>query len=519
MFPLIHDIATWYLRRRMREIRTFMDYPGDTQQEMLSHLVRFAQFTAFGQQHGFHPRMSVREFQERVPVSSYEELYPWIERTFSGDEDILWPGAVQWYAKSSGTTNDRSKYIPLSEDSLEDCHYQVGRDMLTLYLETRENSRLFTGKSLSIGGSHQIHPHGSHARSGDLSGVLIENLPAFYKLYRVPSKEVALMPEWETKAEAMAREVMLDDVTSMAGVPTWTLVLINRMLQIRAEQGRPCQSLLDIWPNMEVFFHGGVAFGPYREQFDALIPRSSGMRYMECYNASEGFFALGDDPSRDDMLLMLDYGIFYEFIPLEHLGERHPPAYTVEDVEIGKNYAMAISTNGGLWRYLIGDTVVFTQKVPARIRITGRTKQFINAFGEELMVENAERALSEACSATGAKVANFTVAPVYFDAADSLSGGLRSGAHEWLVEFDEVPADLAAFHQVLDDTLRRVNSDYDAKRHKDLALRMPMLRVLPAGTFYAWMRRRNKLGGQNKVPRLSNDRQYVDDVIAMLEGQ
>jgi len=506
MFPLVHDIATWYLRRRMREIRMFMDYPGDTQRECLQHLLRQGEYTAWGQRFGYHAGMALAEFREKVPISAYEDLFPWIERTFTGEQNVLWEGSVEWYAKSSGTTNDRSKYIPLTPDSLEECHYQVGRDMLTLYLEHNENSKLFRGKALSIGGSHQSHPVGNHARSGDLSAVLIENLPVFFKLLRTPSKDVALMAEWESKIEAMAREVMHEDVTSISGVPTWTVVLIQHILAKRAAQGNTSASLLDVWPNLEVFFHGGVSFAPYRQQFQALIP-SPAMRYMECYNASEGFFAIGDDPARDDMLLMLDYGIFYEFIPMEHFGESHPITHTIEEVELNRNYAMVISTNGGLWRYIIGDTVMFTSLQPFRLRITGRTKQFINAFGEELMVDSAEKAVAEACAATGAMVSNYTAAPLHFPD--------QGGAHEWLVEFERDPNDFARFCSVLDRTLQTLNSDYEAKRHKDMALRPPIIHIMPNGTFYAWMRGRNKLGGQHKVPRLSNERRYVEEVLAL----
>lgn len=512
MLTLVHHIAAAYLRRRMSVIRHFMEYPHEVQAGVFRQLIQAASFTAWGKAHGYQPTMSVDSFRANVPINAYEQLYPWIERSFRGERDVLWRGKVNWYAQSSGTTNDRSKFIPITPESLEECHFQVGRDMLTMYFEQVEGSQLFTGNALSIGGSHRVHPAGNGlARSGDLSAILTENLPTFYSLLRVPSRSVALMSDWEPKIEAIIRETFSKNITSMSGVPTWTLVLLHRMLEVAPQMlGRNVESIAEIWQNIEVFFHGGVNFDPYRAQFRQLIPTEN-MRYMECYNASEGFFGLGDVSSSGDMLLMLDYGVFYEFLPIEQL-ENLSTAQTLllHEVELGKHYALVISTNGGLWRYLVGDTIVFTQKEPYRFRISGRTKHYINVFGEELMVENADRAIAAACVATHAQVQNYTAAPVYFDLAE---GGLRSGAHEWLIEFDTPPQDFSRFCEVLDSTLKSLNSDYEAKRHKDMALRPPMVRVMPQGTFYEWMRRRNKLGGQHKVPRLCNSRQYVEDIL------
>ena len=505
MIQLVHKIASWYLKRRMEQVEHFMQHPEAVQQRWFERLIDEAHATKWGKRHGFERGMSVDAFRDRTPISSYEALYPWIDRSFQGEADVLWPGKMHWFAKSSGTTNDRSKFIPVTEGSLEECHFKAGQDMLAMYLSQRPESKLFTGKALSIGGSHSPHPTQRNIRCGDVSAVMTENLPVFYELMRTPSKEVALMANWEEKIDAMANEVMYEDVTSIAGVPTWTLVLIQHMFD---KLGLTSGNLREIWPNLELYMHGGVSFEPYREQFEQMIP-GGGMTYLDIYNASEGYFAMQNELDRPDLLLMLDYGIFYEFIPLEHLDEAHPPTHTLAEVEVGRQYAVVISTNAGLWRYKVGDTVVFTQKQPYKIRVTGRTKHFINTFGEELMVENAEKAITEACAATGALVRNFTAGPIYLEA-----GG--KGGHEWLLEFERQPDSLAHFGEVLDRTLRAVNSDYDAKRSGDLALLAPRLHNLPEGTFLQWMRKRNKLGGQHKVPRLANHREYLEDILGML---
>jgi hypothetical protein len=505
MIKVVHKLASWYLKRRIEQVERFVAHPEDVQQEWFDRLIQAGLHTAWGQQYGYADIRTVEDFRRQVPVSTYEQLFPWIGRAIEGEADVLWPGRIHWFAKSSGTTNDKSKFIPVTQEALDECHYKAGQDMLALYFHQRPESKLFTGKSLSIGGSHAIHPLNRHARYGDVSAVMLENLPVFYELIRAPRKQVALMPDWEQKLEAMVREVMHEDITAIVGVPTWTLVLIHRMFE---KLGGRTHNLLDIWPNLELYCHGGVSFTPYREQFEALIPSPS-MAYMDCYNASEGFFGLQDDLSRRDLLLLLDYGIYYEFIPLESLGDPHPPACSLAEVELGRTYAIAISTNAGLWRYLIGDTIVFTSQYPFRFRVAGRTRHFINAFGEELMVENAEMALSVASRQTGAQISNFTAAPIYFQEG-------KRGGHEWLIEFARIPDDLGAFTRLLDHALRQLNSDYDAKRQGDLALGMPVVRVMPEGTFHAWLKRRGKLGGQHKVPRLANDRSYVEEILGML---
>lgn len=505
MILFVHKVASWILKRRMDHVLGFEENPVAAQQRLFKELLSTAAHTEWGKHYDYESIQTHAEFARRVPVNGYEELYPWIERTIKGQKDVLWPGRIGWFAKSSGTTNDKSKYIPVTPEALDACHYAAGQDMLALYLEHKPESRLFTGKTLSIGGSHTIHHLNHGARCGDVSAVLLENLPKFYELVRTPGIKIALMDQWEEKIEAMAREVMEEDVTSMVGVPTWTMVLINKIFELT---GNTSRNLLDIWPNLELYVHGGVSFEPYREEFKRIIPSDS-MTYIDCYNASEGFFAVQDDPNIPGMLLMLDYGIFYEFIPTEHLGDPHPPVHTIEEVELGRNYALAISTNAGLWRYLIGDTIMFDSLSPHRIRITGRTKHFINAFGEELMVDNTERAIAEASKATGAQVENYTAAPIYFE-------GTSKGAHEWLIEFLKQPDNPQRFFEIVDQTLMGLNSDYEAKRTGDLALRFPEFTVLEPGTFQAWMKKRGKLGGQHKVPRLANKRTYVEDILLMI---
>lgn len=501
----INAIASWYLKKRIYQIELFMRHPVETQMEIFYRLVQTAADTHFGKQHGFASIASIADYQQRVPVVTYEDLHPLINRALNGEADVLWPGPVKWFSKSSGTTNDKSKFIPVTQEALDDCHFKGGKDMLSLYLHNNPESQLFTGRGLPIGGSHEVNQLASGSYYGDLSAVLIENTPNVFNLFRATSKRLSLMSEWESKIQSMAEHVLNMNITSIAGVPTWTLVLIHKLFEL---SGRDTRDLHEIWPSLEVFFHGGVSFKPYRKQFEQLIP-SGRMTYFETYNASEGFFGLQNESAKDDLLLMLDYGIFYEFIRLEELGNPFPKACTIAEVEVGVTYAMVITTNAGLWRYLIGDTVRFTSLDPFKLHIVGRTKHFINAFGEELMVENAERALEAACTATGAVIDNYTAAPIYFS-------GDQGGSHEWLIEFLTPPNDMARFGEVLDSTLKAVNSDYEAKRHKDIALRPPLLHSLPIGTFYAWMKQRGKLGGQNKVPRLSNEREYVESILEML---
>ena len=494
-----------YSNAGLEQIEYFVRHPLDVQQEQFRLLIDKATTSQWGRDYHYREIQSISQFQERVPINTYESFFPYIERALKGEENVLWPGKVSWFAKSSGTTNDKSKFIPVTEDSLDMCHFKAGQDMLGVYFHNHPESKLFTGKSLSIGGSHQLNELNPASRIGDISAVILETMPRFYDLMRAPSKEVALISNWDEKVRAMVQEIIYDDITGMAGVPTWTLILIHKIIE---ELGIFTEDIREVWPNLEAYFHGGVNFEPYRNQFQQVIPHND-MNYMEVYNASEGFFGIQDESDKHDMLLMLDYGIFYEFIPMEELGNDHPKAYTLDEVELGKNYALVISTNGGLWRYLIGDTVTFTSKYPFKIKISGRTKHFINAFGEELMVDNAEQAIAYASEQTGAIVDNYTAAPIYLQ-------GNQQGGHEWLIEFLQPPSELHRFTDHLDEKLQAVNTDYKAKRVGNLALGRPKVHALPKGSFYHWMAKRGKLGGQNKVPRLANHRQYVEDILQMI---
>jgi hypothetical protein len=504
---VINTFMTWVFKNRIGQIENFMHNPIAVQTQVFEDLIENAKRTEIGRTFSFSDIKSHRDFADQVPIHDYEQIKPYIERTMRGEQNVLWPTDIYWFSKSSGTTGSRSKYIPVSQESLEDCHFKGGKDMLSLYVNNYPDTKLFTGKSLSIGGSLANNPLDAENDSqvGDISAVIMHNLPLWAQFARTPSLDVALMSEWESKIERMAYEVMDENVVSISGVPTWTVVLIRRILEIKK-----AKNILEVWPNLEVFFHGAVAFGPYRNLFAELIP-SPKMHYVETYNASEGFFGIQDQKDSDELLLMLDYGIFYEFIPMEEWEKKNPKVITLADVEIGKNYAIIISTNGGLWRYKIGDTVKFTHTSPYRFRISGRTKHFINAFGEEVIVENAEQAIQKAAESTGAIILNFTAAPVYF--GDSKS----KAAHEWVIEFGRMPTDRAVFSTILDDTLRAVNSDYDAKRYKDLALIAPKIHFAEEGLFEKWLKSKGKLGGQNKVPRLSNDREYIEEVLGMME--
>lgn len=482
-----------------------MKNPLDAQQYWLTYLVNTAENTEFGRKYDFKSIRNDRDFREQVPVSSYEQLHPLIERCMKGEQNILWPTDIKMFSKSSGTTNARSKFIPVTDESLEECHYKGGKDMMCLYVHNRPNANLFSGKGLSIGGSYQANPMNPDPDSycGDVSALIIKNLPFWAQFIRTPDLKIALMDKWEQKLEMMARSTMNENVTSIQGVPTWTVFLLKRVIELSGKS-----NLLEVWPNLEVFVHGGVAFNPYRELFKDLIP-SKEMNYMEVYNASEGFIGIQDRLNHDDMLLMLDYGIYYEFLPLEELGKEHPQTLTLEQVQVNKIYALVISTNAGLWRYMIGDTIKFTSLNPFRIKIAGRTKHYINAFGEELMVENAETAITYAAHKTHSIITNFTAGPKFI-------GSESRGSHEWLIEFEKEPRNLITFVEILDSKLREVNSDYDAKRKGDIALEMPKVHSLAKGTFYKWMEWRGKLGGQNKVPRLANDREYVDSILEMV---
>jgi hypothetical protein len=503
---VLNSFLTWIFKSRLGQIENFKSNPIAVQESTFWSLIEDGKRTEFGKNFDFSKISSYKEFSAQVPIFDYEGYKPFIEKTMRGKQNVIWGSDIEWFAKSSGTTSSRSKYIPVSEESLEECHYKGGKDMVSLYVSNYPETKLFTGKSLSIGGTlekNPLNPEGS-AKAGDVSALIMQNLPIWAQFARTPSLETALMSDWESKIEKMAWETMNENVTSIAGVPTWTVVLLQRILELKK-----AKNILEVWPNLEVFFHGAVAFGPYRTLFQELIP-SDKMRYMETYNASEGFFGIQDQPDSDELLLLLDYGIFYEFIPMEEWGSENPKAIPLQEVEVGKNYAMVISTNGGLWRYQIGDTVKFTSTLPYRYKISGRTKHFINAFGEEVIVENAENAIQFACEQTGATLTNFTAAPVYFEGSGS------KGAHEWVVEFKKGPKSIEEFADLLDDKLRQINSDYDAKRHKNLALNRLILHQGPQGLFEAWLGKKGKLGGQFKVPRLSNSREYIDEILEMM---
>jgi hypothetical protein len=497
--PIIPSIVNWLNNKRINQIELFKKYPQETQDEVLYKLLAKASGTEWGREYNFSSISSIREFQSRLPVQTYEDFLPVVERLRKGECDLVWPGETRWFAKSSGTTSTKSKFIPLSRESLEDCHYRGARDMVVVYSYNNPDTNIFSGKSLILGGSHRINNFSNDSLYGDLSAILIENAPFWVDLIRTPKTKIALLEDFEEKLYKITHLTVDENVTSISGVPSWYLVLFKQILEFTGKK-----NLHEVWPNLEVFFHGGISFIPYREQFRHFIP-SEKMKYMESYNASEGFFGLQDDPSKNDMLLMLDLGVFYEFIPVDKIDTGSPPVYTIGEVETGINYAMVISTNGGLWRYLIGDTIIFTNTKPYKFKISGRTKQFINTFGEEVISDNAEKAIEAACRATGALVAEYTAGPVYTE-ADS------KGSHEWIIEFEKEPADLNRFTESLDEALKAVNSDYEAKRFHDLNLSMPLVRSVPKGTFYRWLASKNKLGGQNKVPRLSNSREYIEDL-------
>ncbi|MFN8257017.1 MAG: GH3 auxin-responsive promoter family protein [Bacteroidales bacterium] len=498
----IHSIISWANIKRMNQIELFKKYPGDVQNEQLLNLVKTAKNTEWGKKYDYGSIDNGEKFRQNVPVQPYPGFMPFIEKIRQGEQNILWPTEIKWFAKSSGTTADKSKYIPVSKESLESCHFRGGKDVVALYTTNFPGQSVFKGKALIIGGSQQINKYDNQIYYGDLSAVLLENLPIWFQLFRTPEKKIALMEEWEEKIELMAKNTISENVTNISGVPSWTLVLIKRILEITGKS-----NLHEVWPNLELFIHGGVSFTPYREQFNHLT-NAEKLNYLETYNASEGFFAIQDLPGNDSMLLMLDYGIYYEFVPVENLGTEYPYALSIDEVELDKNYAMVISTNGGLWRYLIGDTVKFTSKYPHRIKITGRTKHFINAFGEELIIENAETALKVACERTGAEIREYTAAPIYMNEK-------RNGGHQWLFEFSKMPQSIDLFAEILDNSLKAVNSDYEAKRYKNISLGFPTIVVAREGLFYNWMKERGRLGGQNKVPRLVNSREFMDRLLEM----
>ncbi len=497
---LFNTVVNWFIRQRIDQIQNFMDHPIETQNGVLLSQLYHAENTDYGKIHGFSSITGYDDFRRNIPIVTYEEFEPYIEKARQGQRDVFWPGAVRNFAKSSGTTNAKSKFIPITDESLELCHLKAGKDLVSMYANNHPDNQLFTNKNLRLGGSADFYED-FNTKFGDLSAILIDNLPFWVEITTTPSKKVSLMSEWESKLKAIVSEVKNEDVGSMTGVPSWMMVLLQRVLE---ETGHG--SISELWPNLEVFFHGGISFKPYREQYRQLIGKD--INYYEIYNASEGFFGIQDQHGSDEMLLMLDYGIFYEFIPMDRFDPANLEAIPLEEVELDKNYAMVITTNSGLWRYLIGDTVRFTSLQPFRIRVSGRTKHYINAFGEELMIDNVETALARACEATRAAVCDFTGAPVYMQNGDS-------GAHEWIFEFTTKPDDLDRFIEIFDNHLKSLNSDYEAKRYSNMTLKMPIVHVAEPNLFYRWMSQRGKLGGQNKVPRLSNDREYIDGLLEL----
>jgi len=479
----------------------FLKYPHEVQEELLFSLIKSAEATQIGKKYDFSSVKNYTTFSERVQIASYEELEPLIELTRKGEQNVFWHSNIKWFAKSSGTTNAKSKFIPVSAEALENCHYKASKDLLCLFLNNNEDSQLFTGKSLRLGGSKQLYED-NNTFFGDLSAILIDNMPIWAEFSSTPSSKISLMGDWETKLPAIINETVNENVTSLAGVPSWMLVLLQKALETTGKS-----NLLEVWPNAEVYFHGGVSFEPYKEQYKKLFPKDS-FKYYEIYNASEGFFAIQDQNGSDELLLMLDYGIFYEFIPMDTFGTLNQRVIRLNQVELHKNYALVITTNSGLWRYLIGDTIRFTSLNPYRIKVTGRTKHHINVFGEELMVENTDTALAKTCKIFNCEIVDYTVAPIFMT-------NNQKGAHEWMVEFKNPPEDIAKFTQALDENIQALNSDYEAKRYNNMTLNPLVLHVARPHLFYDWLKQQDKLGGQHKVPRLSNERTYLERLLQL----
>ena len=497
--PIVNSLASWFLKKRFHQIELFLKYPIDVQNELLEQLLDTAKNTEIGKQYDFASISTYREFAERVPVTCYEDNHLQIERARKGESNIFWPTPIKWFAKSSGTTNSKSKFIPVSSASLEHCHYAASKDLLCMYLNNNPDANLFLGKSLRLGGSKELYKENATVY-GDLSAILIDNMPFWAEYSSTPNNEVSLMADWELKMQAIVDQTIQENVTSLAGVPSWMLVLLNNVLESTGKS-----NLFEIWPNLEVYFHGGVNFDPYIEQYNAILPKDN-FRYYEIYNASEGFFAIQDRNANKELLLMLDYGIFYEFIPMDTYGSASEKIIPLEQVQVAKNYAIVITTNAGLWRYKIGDTVRFTSISPFRIKVTGRTKHHINVFGEELIIENAEMALKQASKHTQCEILDYTAAPIFME-------GREKGAHEWIIEFKTPPKDLSLFTKSLDSALMDLNSDYQAKRFNNITLNLPKVHVARQRLFYDWLKQKNKLGGQHKVPRLSNKRDFIEELL------
>lgn len=499
--PLFNSILSWFLKKRIHQMELFIKYPHEVQNEVLRKLINTAKNTEFGRKHGFESIDTYKTFSERVPLCKYEDIVPLIERARKGEQNIFWNTPVKWFAKSSGTTNAQSKYIPVTNESLEDCHFKAGKDMLSLYVNNNEGSQLFSGKGLRLGGSKKLY-ESNNTYFGDLSAIIIDNLPLWAELVSTPSNDVSLMGDWETKMKMIVDETIREDVTSLAGVPSWMMVLLNTVLE---ETGK--SNILEIWKNLEVYFHGGVSFEPYREAYSKLLPKSD-FNYYEIYNASEGFFGIQDRNQSNELLLMLDYGIFYEFIPMKTFGTSQQKVVRLSEVELNEQYAVVITTNAGLWRYQIGDTVRFTSLNPYRFKVSGRTKHHINVFGEELMIENTDRGLAKVSKLHNTSIVDYTVGPIFME--DKNKGG-----HEWIIEFKTPPKDINLFAKQLDEELQKLNSDYQAKRDLNITLNPLTLHQARPSLFYDWLKKEKKLGGQHKIPRLSNERNFVEELLQM----
>ncbi|WP_294140867.1 GH3 auxin-responsive promoter family protein [uncultured Sanguibacteroides sp.] len=499
---LINSIISLFSSKRLSQIDYFKANPVQTQEETLQNLLQTAKDTEYGKKYDFASIWTTEQYRERLPIIHYEEIAPYSERLMNGEQNLLWPEPITWFAKSSGTTAAKSKFIPVSKEALENCHFRGGKDVISLFNRNYPDAQAFGGKTLALGGSSEVSSINSNCQYGDLSAILISNTPFWANLMKTPDQSIMLMSEWEEKIEKICDVTIKEDVRCLAGVPSWFLTLINRILERTGKN-----NLHEVWPNLELFIHGGVSFSPYREQYKRLLPNPK-MKYMETYNASEGFFGIQDDPGDSSMLLMLDYGIYYEFMPTSELGKANPRTLSLKEVETNVNYALIISTNGGLWRYMIGDTIQFTSLKPYKFRITGRTKLFINAFGEELIIDNATQAMDEACRQMQCNIIDFTAAPVFMEEG-------KKGAHEWIVEFETPPNDPEAFAEILDNELKKLNSDYEAKRYKDMSLRRLIIHVARPNLFNDWLKEKGKLGGQNKVPRLWNDRSHLEELLRL----
>ncbi len=502
---ILNSIASWWMKKRMHQIELFMKYPVDVQNESLRKLIASAKDTEWGKKYNYKNINSLEQFKNTVPIQDYDSLKSFIDRMRKGEQNILWNSDIKWFAKSSGTTNDKSKFIPVSEESLENCHYNGGRDMIAIHCSLNPETQLFTGKNLALAGSLVTDNFGSfESQNGDLSAIMVNNLPIWAEFFRSPDISIALMEKWDEKLDKLAKATMQENMVSLAGVPSWMLLIMKRVLE---ESGK--NSISEVWPNLEVYFHGGISFNPYKEQFKTIFNKPD-LNYLELYNATEGFFGIQDQQHSDELLLMLDYGIYYEFLPLENNDDENPKTLSIAEVKTDVNYALVISTTAGLWRYKLGDTIKFTSLFPFRFKITGRTKHYINAFGEEVIMDNADKALVIACEKSFAQIREYTVAPVYMNGTDN-------GAHEWLIEFEVYPDDIEYFTEMLDNALKSINSDYEAKRYQNMILKHPIVKSVPEGTFHKWFESKNKLGGQHKVPRLSNERKFAEEIHSIIK--